>query len=83
MIAHVVRRAAEARSIDAVIVATPDWQHVNHVSACLKANKHVYCDGEICDSSGSTGAITSIPASIYISVIRLPTSVQKSTSSLT
>ena len=42
---------AEATAIDAVIVATPDWQHVNHVSACLKANKHVYCDGEISDSS--------------------------------
>jgi predicted dehydrogenase len=42
---------AEGDKIDAVIVATPDWQHVNHVSACLKANKHVYCDGEISDSS--------------------------------
>jgi predicted dehydrogenase len=42
---------AEANAIDAVIVATPDWQHVNHVSACLKANKHVYCDGEIGDNS--------------------------------
>jgi len=42
---------AEGDKIDAVIVATPDWQHVNHVSACLKANKHVYCDGEISDNS--------------------------------
>ena len=42
---------AETTAVDAVIVATPDWQHVNHVSACLKANKHVYCDGEISDSS--------------------------------
>jgi|GEM_PF-3222344 len=42
---------AETTAIDAVIVATPDWQHANHVSACLKANKHVYCDGEISDSS--------------------------------
>jgi predicted dehydrogenase len=42
---------AEGAAIDAVIVATPDWQHINHVSACLKAGKHVYCDGEICDSS--------------------------------
>jgi predicted dehydrogenase len=42
---------AETTAIDAVIVATPDWQHVHHVSACLKANKHVYCDGEISDSS--------------------------------
>jgi len=38
---------AEGDKIDAVIVATPDWQHFNHVSACLKTNKHVYCDGEI------------------------------------
>jgi predicted dehydrogenase len=42
---------AEGNKIDAVIIATPDWQHFNHVSACLKANKHVYCDGEISDSS--------------------------------
>jgi predicted dehydrogenase len=42
---------AEGDKIDAVIIATPDWQHVNHVSACLKANKHVYCDGEISDNS--------------------------------
>jgi predicted dehydrogenase len=42
---------AEGAAINAVIVATPDWQHVNHVSACLKANKHVYCDGEISDNS--------------------------------
>jgi hypothetical protein len=35
---------AEGDKIDAVIVATPDWQHFNHVTACLKANKHVYCD---------------------------------------
>jgi len=42
---------AEGDKIDAVIIATPDWQHFNHVSACLKANKPVYCDGEISDSS--------------------------------
>jgi predicted dehydrogenase len=42
---------AEGDKIDAVIIATPDWQHINHVSACLKANKHVYCDGEISDNS--------------------------------
>ena len=42
---------AEGDAIDAVIVATPDWQHVNHVSACLKSGKHVYCDGEISDNS--------------------------------
>jgi predicted dehydrogenase len=45
---------AETDAIDAVIVATPDWQHVNHVSACLKAGKHVYCDGEISDNSAKT-----------------------------
>lgn len=41
---------AEGTRVDAVVVATPDWQHANHVSACLKAGKHVYCEGELADS---------------------------------
>lgn len=39
--------AAEGGRVDAVIVATPDWQHANHVEACLAAGKHVSCEGEL------------------------------------
>ncbi len=43
---------AESDAVDAVIVATPDWQHANHVTAGLRAGKHVYCEGELADSVG-------------------------------
>ena len=42
--------SAEGDKVDAVIVATPDWQHANHVSACLEAGKHVYCEGELAEN---------------------------------
>jgi predicted dehydrogenase len=38
-------------TVDAVIVATPDWQHANHVSACLRTCKHVCCEGELAESA--------------------------------
>lgn len=43
--------AAEGGRVDAVIVATPDWQHANHVEACLAAGKHVSCEGELADGA--------------------------------
>ncbi len=38
--------AAET-DLDAVIVATPDWVHAEHVGACLRAGLHVYCEKEM------------------------------------
>ena len=37
----------EDKNIDAVVVATPDWMHCEHTSACLRAGKHVYCEKEM------------------------------------
>lgn len=39
--------AKEDKNIDAVVVATPDWMHCEHTSACLRAGKHVYCEKEM------------------------------------
>jgi predicted dehydrogenase len=38
------------RQLDAVIVATPDWMHAEHASACLRAGKHVYCEKEMANT---------------------------------
>ena len=35
--------ATEAKNLDAVIVATPDWVHCNQVCECLRHQLHVYC----------------------------------------
>jgi predicted dehydrogenase len=38
---------ANEKSLDAVIVATPDCFHAEQTVACLKAGKHVYCEKEM------------------------------------
>lgn len=35
------------KQLAAVIVATPDWVHAEHTTACVKAGKHVYCEKEM------------------------------------
>lgn len=41
---------AEKDSIDAVIVASPDWLHADHTNYALRAGKHVYCEKEMSNS---------------------------------
>ncbi len=38
---------AKEKSLDAVIIATPDWVHAEQAIACLSAGKHVYCEKEM------------------------------------
>lgn len=38
---------AKEKQLDAVIVATPDWNHAEHSIACLRAGAHVYCEKEM------------------------------------
>ena len=35
---------AKEKSLDAAIVASPDWVHAEHANACLGAGLHVYCE---------------------------------------
>ncbi len=35
---------AKEKSLDAVIIATPDFWHAEHTNLCLKAGLHVYCE---------------------------------------
>ena len=41
---------AKEKSLDAAIVATPDWVHAEHANACLEAGLHVYCEKEMSNS---------------------------------
>ena len=38
------------KSLDAVIIASPDWMHAEHAIACLQAGVHVYCEKEMSNS---------------------------------
>ncbi|MFW6129198.1 MAG: Gfo/Idh/MocA family oxidoreductase [Candidatus Aminicenantaceae bacterium] len=42
------------KTLDAVIIATPDWVHTEQTNACLNAGLHVYCEKEM--SNSLTGA---------------------------
>jgi predicted dehydrogenase len=33
-----------AKDLDAIIIATPDHAHAQHLAACVNAKKHVYCE---------------------------------------
>lgn len=35
------------QTLDAVLVASPDFMHAEHTNACLRAGKHVYCEKEM------------------------------------
>jgi predicted dehydrogenase len=41
---------ANAKNIDAVLVATPDFWHATHTEASLQADMHVYCEKEMADT---------------------------------
>ena len=51
---------SEGKAIDAVIICTPDWLHALHVSACLRADKHAYCDGEITHESAKARELVAL-----------------------
>ena len=42
-------------SIQAVIIATPDFEHSPQTVACLKAGKHVYCEKEMANTVEAAG----------------------------
>ncbi len=38
---------ANEKDLDAVLIATPDFWHTEHATACLEAGLHVYCEKEM------------------------------------
>jgi len=41
---HAYREIVESKDIDAVVIATPPYFHVQHLAAAVDAGKHVYCE---------------------------------------
>ncbi len=41
---------AKESSLDAVIIATPDWMHAEQTVDCLKTGVHVYCEKEMANN---------------------------------
>jgi predicted dehydrogenase len=41
------RMLAKEKSLDAVLIATPDFWHADQTVDCLRAGKHVYCEKEM------------------------------------
>ena len=38
------QQIAESKDVDAVVIATPPYYHVEHLAAIVAAGKHVYCE---------------------------------------
>lgn len=45
------------KTLDAVIIATPDWVHAEQTVACLQAGKHVYCEKEMSNTLAGARAM--------------------------
>jgi myo-inositol 2-dehydrogenase/D-chiro-inositol 1-dehydrogenase len=41
---HAYQEILESKEIDAVVIATPPYFHVQHLAAAVDAGKHVYCE---------------------------------------
>ena len=41
---HAYLEILESKEIDAVVIATPPYFHVQHLAAAVDAGKHVYCE---------------------------------------
>jgi predicted dehydrogenase len=43
------------QELDAVVIATPDFWHAEHATACLEAGLHVYCEKEMSNTLDGAG----------------------------
>jgi len=41
---HAYQEILDSKDIDAVVIATPPYYHVQHLAAAVEAGKHVYCE---------------------------------------
>ena len=48
---------AEAKNLDAVVVASPDWMHCDHVCECLRRGLHVHCASPMADTLEKAAAM--------------------------